>query len=123
MIYGIGIDQIEVARVARNVDDEMFLRKVYSPSEISYCNDRGIPAQHFAARFAAKEAMLKALGLGLDAGFDLSDIYVLPDENGKPILELAGAISQHVESIGIRKIHVSLSHLKEVASAIVILEK
>ena len=123
MILGIGIDQIEVARVARNVELPEFLAKVYSSAEIKYCQARGIPKQHFAARFAAKEAMLKALGTGLHGGFRLSEIAVLPDETGRPVMHLEGKVKAHLAKLGVSNIQVSLSHLKDIACAIVILEK
>ena len=123
MILGVGIDQIEVARLARKENDELFLKKVFSKEEIAYCQGRGIPAQHFAARFAAKEAFLKAIGVGLNGGFDLADISILPDEAGKPVLVAADSVNAHLTQLEVQAVHVSLSHLKEIATAIVIIEK
>lgn len=123
MILGVGIDQIEVSRVKRKIEDKGFLSKVFSDNEIDYCLARGVPAQHFAARFAAKEAMLKALGVGLTGGFELSNISVESGVEGKPHICLKGRVKDHCNEQKIRKIHVSMSHLKDIASAIVILEK
>jgi len=123
MIYGIGIDQIEVSRVARKIQDELFLRKIYAPDEIEYCSKRGVPAQHYAARFAAKEAFLKALGTGWEGPLEFSDVAILPDSKGKPTLILSGHVKTYTMQHKITRLHVSLSHLKEIATAMVILEK
>lgn len=123
MIEGIGIDHVEVDRIGKNIEDQLFLNKLFSKREQEYCFGRGIPAQHYAARFAAKEAFLKALGSGLEVGFELHQIEVLPDEKGKPVLHFTGSAASFIHQLKLQHIHVSLSHLKETAMAVVIIEK
>jgi holo-[acyl-carrier protein] synthase len=124
MIVGTGIDIIEVQRVAEKISkNNGFKEKVFSPAEIKYCEEVGNRDQSFAARFAAKEAFLKATGSGLTLGYDLFDIEVLGDELGKPTLTLKGSFKQIAEQSGWRKIHVSLSHVQAMACAVVIIEQ
>jgi len=78
---------------------------------------------HFGARFAAKESFLKALGMGLGQGIQLAEIEVIHCENGKPVLKLHGAAKTEVGKRKIRKVHLSLTHTREYAGAVVILEK
>jgi holo-[acyl-carrier protein] synthase len=123
MILGTGIDMIEVERVAARVGrDSGFREMVFSKQEIAYCESKAAPFQHYAARFAAKEAFLKAIGRGWDSGLALNEMEVINEENGKPQLRLSGNTAKALESLGIGTIHVSLSHLKSYASAIIILE-
>ncbi|HEX6224447.1 MAG TPA: holo-ACP synthase [Chryseolinea sp.] len=123
MIVGIGIDMIEVDRVFDKVErHEGFKEKVFSANEIKFC-EANRKSENFAARFAAKEAFLKATGLGLILGHELSHIEVMNDDNGKPYINLLGDFKNHAEKNGWRTIHVSLSHLREIACAVVIIEK
>ena len=124
MILGSGIDMIEVERIAFSVGrNSGFREMVFSAQEIAYCESKAAPYQHYAARFAAKEAFLKALGRGWDSGLALHEIEIVNEANGKPLLRLSGKTAAALESLEIRNIHVSLSHLKSYASALVILEK
>jgi len=124
MILGTGIDMIEVQRVADKVGkDNGFKEKIFSPGEIKYCEGMADSAQHFAARFAAKEAFLKAAGGGLTLGYDLKDVEVINDTLGKPELVLTGNYKALAVERGWNKIHVSLSHVQAMACAIVIIEK
>jgi holo-[acyl-carrier protein] synthase len=123
MIVGIGIDMIEVDRVLERVDkDNGFREKVFSAGEIEFCeaNRKG---ENYAARFAAKEAFLKATGLGLLLGSDLSKIEIINDSNGKPSLKLGGDLKIQAEKNGWNIVHLSLSHLQTVACAVVIIER
>ena len=123
MIVGIGIDMIEVDRVIERVDkDNGFREKVFSTGEIEFCeaNRKG---ENYAARFAAKEAFLKATGLGLQLGYDLSKIEIINDSNGKPSHNLSGDFKVQAETNGWNVIHLSLSHLQAVACAVVIIER
>ncbi len=88
----IGVDIIEIDRVQQIIEEfgEVFLKKVYSDAEISYCNSKAKPAQHFAARFAAKEAIAKALGTGFNKELLLKDIEIRNDKNGKPVVYFKG---------------------------------
>jgi holo-[acyl-carrier protein] synthase len=124
MILGSGIDMIEVERIAFSVGrNSGFREMVFSAQEIAYCESKAAPYQHYAARFAAKEAFLKAIGRGWDSGLALHEIEIVNESNGRPRLQLSGKTATALESLEIRNIHVSLSHLKSYASALVILEK
>ena len=116
-----GTDIIEINRIKQNIEDgqigEKFIEKVYTPLEIKYCESKKIQKyQHYAARFAAKEACLKAISGMLPSKFDISwkDIEVINDEQGKPSLKIYGVDTQKIESMDI-----SLSHCKEYAVAMV----
>jgi holo-[acyl-carrier protein] synthase len=125
MIAGIGIDMIEVDRVAEKIAmSSGFREKVFSGDEIAFCEAHGKnKSQHYAARFAAKEAFLKATGLGLMLGYELSDIEVTMDESGKPSLSLKGNFEEQARQHKWKIVHVSLSHLSEVACAVVVIER
>ena len=123
MILGVGIDMIEVDRVMKKIDkDKGFREKVFSKGEIDFCESNR-RSENYAARFAAKEAFLKATGYGLLLGHELSEIEVVNDVNGKPSLNLRGIFKLKAEENGWNKIHVSLSHLQQMACAVVIIEK
>lgn len=126
MIFGIGTDIVEVERIAQKVQDrEGFIKQVFSEREIEYCSKQANAAESYAARFAAKEAFLKALGQGLQATLELYKIEVTIQENGKPFLELTEDI-QFLVSLALEQApfttHVSLSHTKTFATATVVLE-
>jgi len=123
MIIGTGIDIIEVDRVGHRVGSEHGFREhVFSKDEINYCSSKAFPFQHYAARFAAKEAFLKAVGRGWDSGLALNEIEIMNEPGGKPFLRLTGQTEKELAYLGIRLVHLSLSHLKTIATAIVILE-
>jgi holo-[acyl-carrier protein] synthase len=123
MIIGTGIDIIEVERIALRVGrDNGFKEFVFSKDEIVYCDAKASPFEHYAARFAAKEAFLKALGRGWDSGLQWNEIEIINEKGGKPALHVRGLTEKTLASVGIRIIHLSLSHLKSIATAIVILE-
>lgn len=121
MIAGIGIDSVMVSRIAEKIRKEEFKLKVFSANEIEYCEKNTHPAEHFAARFAVKEAFLKALGSGLGISYELNQVEVNHGENGRPEILLSGEFKK-LEGKW-KKVHVSLTHTDTVASAIVILEK
>ena len=125
MIFGVGIDLVEIGRIEAilNKWEERFLNRIYSAEEIRYCGQRARPALYFAARFAAKEAFLKAIGLGMAGGVRFRDIETIHDEKGKPILKLAGGASSFLEAHGIRSVHLSISHTNSHATAVVVLER
>lgn len=124
MIIGTGIDIIEVQRVAEKVNKENgFREKVFSTTEITYCERAADAAQHYAARFAAKEAFLKAAGGGLMLGYELNEITIQHDNQGKPELLLSGNFKTLANQKGWSKIHVSLSHVQAMACAVVIIEQ
>jgi holo-[acyl-carrier protein] synthase len=123
MIFGTGIDMIEVERVETKISkDNGFRETVFSAKEIAYCEKKAHPFEHYAARFAAKEAFLKATGTGWINGTAFNEIEILPDEKGKPVLNLLGETAVTFQSLEIKKISVSLSHLKSIASAVVVIE-
>lgn len=125
MIYGIGIDLVENNRLEKIIKKwgEKFLERIFSAEEINYCERHAQPSIHFAARFAAKESFLKALGIGLGMGVKLAEIKVINNSNGKPELDLAGGAKSQIEKRQICKIHLSLTHTTKYATAIVLLEK
>jgi holo-[acyl-carrier protein] synthase len=123
MIYGTGIDIIEVARIQKVMERDIGFRdKIFTPVEIAYCETKKHKFENYAARFSAKESFLKAIGTGWRFGIRFADIEVYHDELGKPFINVYGKAKELITQLSISKIHVSLAHLKEMATAIVILE-
>ena len=116
--HAVGIDMIEIDRVRRVLErhPERFIRRVYTPEEAAFCRGR-VP--ELAARFAAKEAVMKALGTGARS-VAWRDIEVLPDRRGKPLVYLYGGARTRAERIGLEAIDISLSHLDSFAIASVV---
>ena len=124
MVFGIGTDIIEISRVEEKLRRTGGLKKrVFTPREIAYCESKAKSAQHFAARFAAKEAFLKATGTGWSRGYRFIDIEVLNNERGKPELMVQGKVKDFCREHGITGFHVTLSHSRDLAKAVVVLEK
>jgi len=124
LIYGIGTDIIEVSRIAKVMERDIgFREKIFSEGEIAYCEQMKNKFQHYAARFSAKEAFMKALGTGWRDGIRFVEIEVVHDPLGKPLLVLAGKAKELAEKAGLGEMHVSLSHVKEIASAVVVVER
>ena len=125
MIHGIGIDLVENDRMQRIIEKwgDKLLSRVFTPGEIQYCGRHAQSSINYGARFAAKESFLKALGMGLGMGVKLSDIEVINDENGKPSLKLYGRADSEIKKRNIKTIHLSLTHTKKYATAIVLLEQ
>ena len=125
MIEGVGIDLVETERLARIIarHGSKFLQRVFGEDEINYCSRHAEAAIHYSARFAAKESFLKALGIGLGRGVRLREIEVVHDGQGKPALMLRGEAEIHVKKRNISRVHVSLTHTKRHATAVVLLEK
>jgi holo-[acyl-carrier protein] synthase len=123
MIFGVGIDLIEVARIAKQVTaGRRFVDRIFTEVEIAYCEGKKNSAQNYAARFAAKEAFLKAIGMGWQKGLGFKDVEVVNNSLGKPELVLYGKARELAESHQITNIQVSLTHLKEMAGAVVVVE-
>lgn len=123
MIFGIGTDLIEVARVAEKMEKKAgFKELVFSPDEIVYCEARTFKYEHYAARFAAKESFLKAIGTGWRNGTAFNEIEIYNDEEGKPELRFLGNTAKTIAALKPGNIFISMSHLKTMASAIVIIE-
>ena len=124
MIFGIGTDLIEVERVAEKMEKKQgFKELVFSAAEIIYCEARTFKYEHYAARFAAKEAFLKAIGTGWRNGTAFNEIEIYNDEEGKPEILFHGLTAKTISDMKLGKIFVSLSHLKTMACAMVIIEK
>ena len=123
MILGIGTDLFDVDRMRRQLEgDAEFSASVFTPSEIAYCAAKRDPAPHFAARFAAKEAALKALADAGGAGSFWQDAEVQRRNDGKPTLELSGRLADLAAGLEVRRIHLSLTHTDQLAAATVVLE-
>lgn len=123
MIFGIGTDITEIARIESAVGKygERFAHKIFTQSEIDYCESFKLGKfQHYAARFAAKEAFSKAVGTGIVDGFKFNEISILNEENGKPLIELSGSM---LEKYGKYNIYISLSHTDTLAVAMIVLEE
>ena len=125
MIVSIGIDIIEVARIREVLlRTPRFAERVFTRAERDYCDSRGVvSAQHYAARFAAKEAALKALQTGWRGGISWQDIEVSARESGAPYLIFTGEVLSVFEKFGATATHLSMSHTSEHAIAQVVLEK
>lgn len=124
MIAGLGTDMIEVDRVAAKIKKEHGFREmVFSKNEIEYCEPKANRYEHYAARFAAKEAFFKALGTGWANGTSFNEVEITNSENGRPGLALLGATAELLTELRGCTISVSLSHLKTFASAVVIIER
>jgi holo-[acyl-carrier protein] synthase len=120
MVDSSGIDIVEVKRVKRLVErwGDRFLHRVFTPIEINYCKGKSSPEQSLAARFAAKEAILKAIGTGLSQGIRWTSMEIVNDKNGRPSVNLGKRIK---DKIGDKRILISMSHIKEYAVAQAIL--
>ncbi|MFW6140262.1 MAG: holo-ACP synthase [Acidobacteriota bacterium] len=124
MIFGVGIDLIEVPRISRLIEkNNRFRDRVFTEKEIDYCEQKKKRAHSYAARFAVKEAFFKALGTGWKKGVTFKDVEVTNKPSGKPELVLYGKSKEMVERYHIKNIQVSLSHVGESAHSVVILEK
>ena len=124
MIKGLGVDTIELARIERVYTryTERFLNRIFAPEERAYALRYKDPVPRLTARFAAKEACMKALGTGWNFGVRWQDIIVVNERGGKPTLRLNGQAKTLFEKLGGERIHVSITHSKEHATAIVIFE-
>lgn len=125
MIFGIGIDLIEVDRIKRVCDKwgSRFTSRIFTKKELDYCNSKRNRYQSLAGRFAAKEALFKALGTGLNFGMRWKEIEVVNDKLGKPSIVLSGEVASFTDRLGIKEALVSMSHTKQFAVAQVIFVK
>ncbi len=122
-VVGIGIDQIEVDRIQESIDQHglHFLSKIFTEEEQNYCRGMANPAPHYAARFAAKEAVSKAFGTGLGKEFGWLDSAVTHGLKGQPIMNFSGKGTKLLQERGAKKALVSLTHLNSIASSVVLL--
>jgi holo-[acyl-carrier protein] synthase len=118
-VVGIGTDIVECLRIAQMIERhaEQFINRVFTQHEIEYCRARKQATQHFAGRWAAKEAVLKALGTGWRRGIGWRDIEVRRDSAGRPTVALRGGVRDVVESLGVGKVLLSISHCRTHAMA------
>ncbi len=123
-ILGIGCDILDVDRMVRELakEDSGFRDAVFTRPEIEYCERKRSPVEHYASRFAAREAVIKALGGVPDKDFSWLDIEIGVDEDGAPFMELRGSMKDLADERGVATIHCSLSHTATMAMAYVILE-
>ena len=123
MIIGIGCDILEVQRIQKAIENNpSFCDKLFTPAEIEYCSRKANSYQSYAVRFAAKEAVMKALGTGWSEAVTWLDIEIVVSEKGSPSIVLFGAAKEITDKLQISNIHLSLSHEKNYAIAFVILE-
>ncbi len=122
VIVGVGIDLCPVSRMERAISRHggRFEERVFTPAEQEYCRGRGQPAQHYAARFAAKEALLKALGV--PPGLSWHELEVASGSNGAPCLRLSGEAHKAALRLGVQRLHLSLTHAGDMAAAVVVAE-
>jgi holo-[acyl-carrier protein] synthase len=124
MIVGTGIDITEVPRIAESIGrfGERFLRRIFTQEEIRYCESKANRTERYAARFAAKEAAMKALGTGWNFGIRWRDIEVFRPPGSRPTIRFQGKASEFARRLQIKNVALSLSHTAEYAIASVILE-
>ena len=124
VIIGSGVDLCEVPRIEQAIAryGERFVARIFTPREIAYANRKANRAERFAARFAAKEAGMKAIGTGWRHGITWQDFEVTNLPSGRPTLQFHGRAAEVAEKLGVRNIALSLTHTREQAMAIVILE-
>ncbi len=122
MVKGIGVDIIEIGRVRRSIEKggTLFLEKVFTPREVAYCTARQNPYQHYAARFAAKEAVSKALSTGWAGEFRWKNVEVMNDPSGQPHIAFSGTLG---ETLAGASVFVSLSHSDSHVVAMVVIEE
>ncbi len=125
MILGLGIDIVDIHRVKRIAGEygDDLLRRVFTEREAEYCRAKKNPEINLAARFAAKEAFLKALGTGLRGKIEWREIEVVNDHLGKPSFELYGAAREALSAKGAAYVHLSITHTADYAAAVVVVEE
>jgi holo-[acyl-carrier protein] synthase len=121
MILGLGVDIIEIERIRKAVGEqgEGFLGRIFTPTEVTYCSGKANPSQHYAARFAAKEAVSKALATGWSGEFAWKDVEVMNDAAGRPLVTLHGRIGERLAGC---RVLVSLSHSETHVVAVAVIE-
>jgi len=124
MVLGLGSDLIEIARIEASIQrfGTRFLERVFTPAEIAYCQSKKQAAESFAARFAAKEAAAKALGTGISLGIAWPEIEVRREPTGRPSLHWSGRALERAQALGVRRTSLSLTHGREIALAVVVVE-
>jgi len=123
MIFGIGNDIVEVERIKQKLDNPLFISRIFTENEINYCKSMTHSAEHFSARFAAKEAFFKAFGTGIIGNFEFTDVEVINSVTGAPSICLHAGTLIEIQKSEIKNIFLSMSHEKGYAIATVIIEK
>jgi len=124
MIVGMGIDVAEVKRIRAVIESQeaRFLRRVYTPEEVTYCEQFKNKFERYAGRFAAKEAAMKALGTGWSRGVRWVDVEIVRQRGGRPTISLKGTARKIADNLGVKHIALSITHTAEQAFAQVIFE-
>ena len=122
MILGLGVDIVEVSRLKTLIKKSSFIEKIFSSEEAAYCRSKNNPEIHFAARFAAKEAVMKGLGTGFSKGISFKDIEVRVSVEGEPSIHLTGKASELASQKKINSVLLSLSHETQYAVAVALLQ-
>ncbi len=119
MIVGLGTDIVEIVRIGQMIErhGELFLQRVYTEAEIQYCQTKRGAIEHYAGRWAAKEAVMKTLGTGFTKGVGWTDIEVANMQSGQPIINLSGGAGNVAKLLGIDEILITISHCKAYATA------
>ena len=122
MIHGIGVDIIEIDRIQQSINDygDVFLTKLFTPAEINYCTSKPFPTQHFAARFAAKEAFSKAISTGWAGDFEWKNVEIVNAPSGKPSFLFYGKTAEALKE---HSVLLSMSHSDNTVVAFVVIEK
>lgn len=124
MIVGLGIDLVEIERISSNIEKhgERFLNRVFTQRELDFCLKRKIPAPGLAARFAAKEAAMKALGTGYGQSVGWHDVELVGGGDTAPDLEFHAGAQQRAQMLKVKRAHVTITHERSMAAAVVVLE-
>ncbi len=119
MIIGLGTDIVEIVRIGQMIEKhgELFLQRVYTEEEIRYCQKRREAMQHYAGRWAAKEAVMKTLGTGWTRGIGWRDIEVINRRGGQPTIRLSGGAGDYAGKLGIDEVMITISHCRAYATA------
>ncbi|MDA0588547.1 MAG: holo-ACP synthase [Planctomycetota bacterium] len=119
LIVGLGTDIVEIVRIGEMIDrhGEAFLNRIYTPDEIRYCQKRKHCNEAFAGRWAAKEAVMKALGTGFIRGIGWQDIEILSEKSGKPYVNIRGGAGEFAKKIGVDRVLITISHCRAYATA------
>jgi holo-[acyl-carrier protein] synthase len=123
MIVGVGIDLVDVQKISKSLAGEAFRSKVFTPAEIAYCDAVKNSNEHFAGKFAAKEAFMKAIGHGIRQEVWFTQIEVLNQITGEPYIQISGEAKKYLNELKVTNIQLSISHTDRMSTAIVILER
>ena len=122
MIIGIGVDLVSIEKIDESIKSDAFKRKVFTPAEIKSCEAVVNKAERYAGKFAAKEAFMKAIGKGIRQEVWFTQIEILNHETGAPHIQVNGKAERIFLALGVKNIHISISHTDSMAVAMVVLE-